>query len=216
MNNDDYKKLYNELSIEWYYIEDLNKELVQKTIRLLEIYMDQTEDEEEHQTEDEEEHQTEDEEEHQTEDEEEHQTAKYIHDCLCIYLNYDFCPIELTRIIKTMQRFFNLKCLFMYLLKVPDKHTNIDKHREKERTRNLKNEILNLKNFNRETEQEIKALEHKMLGLRGVKADGVHLENATYNENRVLNIMENIEYLKQDIAHKNELIEHIKDIIKNN
>ena len=37
MNNDDYKKLYNELSIEWYYIEDLNKELVQKTIRLLEI-----------------------------------------------------------------------------------------------------------------------------------------------------------------------------------
>ena len=127
MNNDDYKKLYNELSIEWYYIEDLNKELVQKTIRLLEIYMDQTEDEEEH----------------QTEDEEEHQTAKYIHDCLCIYLNYDFCPIELTRIIKTMQRFFNLKCLFMYLLKVPDKHTNIDKHREKERARNLKNEILN-------------------------------------------------------------------------
>lgn len=192
MNNDDYKKLYNELSIEWYYIEDLNKELVQKTIRLLEIYMDQTE------------------------DEEEHQTAKYIHDCLCIYLNYDFCPIELTRIIKTMQRFFNLKCLFMYLLKVPDKHTNIDKHREKERARNLKNEILDLKNFNRETEQEIKALEHKMLGLRGVKTDGVHLENATYNENRVLNIMENIEYLKQDIAHKNELIEHIKDIIKNN
>lgn len=192
MNNDNYKKLYNELSIEWYYIEDLNKELVQKTIRLLEIYMDQTE------------------------DEEEHQTAKYIHDCLCIYLNYDFCPIELTRIIKTMQRFFNLKCLFMYLLKVPDKHTNIDKHREKERARNLKNEILNLKNFNRETEQEIKALEHKMLGLRGVKTDGVHLENATYNENRVLNIMENIEYLKQDIAHKNELIEHIKDIIKNN
>lgn len=192
MNNDDYKKLYNELSIEWYYIEDLNKELVQKTIRLLEIYMDQTE------------------------DEEEHQTAKYIHDCLCIYLNYDFCPIELTRIIKTMQRFFNLKCLFMYLLKVPDKHTNIDKHREKERARNLKNEILNLKNFNRETEQEIKALEHKMLGLRGVKTDGVRLENAIYNENRVLNIMENIEYLKQDIAHKNELIDHIKDIIKNN
>lgn len=192
MNNDDYKKLYNELSIEWYYIEDLNKELVQKTIRLLEIYMDKTE------------------------DEEEHQTAKYIHDCLCIYLNYDFCPIELTRIIKTMQRFFNLKCLFMYLLKVPDKHTNIDKHREKERARNLKNEMLELKNFNIETEQEIKALEHKKLGLRGVKTDGVHLENATYNENRVLNIMENIEFLKQDIAHKNELIEHIKDIIKNN
>lgn len=52
-----------------------------------------------------------------------------------------------------------------------------------------------------------------MLGLRGVKTDGVHLENATYNENRVLNIMENIEYLKQDIAHKNELIEHLRNII---
>lgn len=185
----EYKQLYKELSIEWYYIEDLNKELIQKTIRLLEMYIDKTE------------------------DEEEHQTAKYIHDCLCIYLNYGFCPIELTRIIKTMQRFFNLKCLFMYLLRVPDTHTNIDKHREEESTRNLKNEILNLKNFNRETEQEIKALEHKMLGLRGVKTGEVHLENATYNENRVLNIMENIEYLKQDIAHKNELIEHLRNII---
>lgn len=92
----EYKQLYKELSVEWYYIEDLNKELIQKTIRLLEMYIDKTE------------------------NEEEHQTAKYIHDCLCIYLNYGFCPIELTRIIKTMQRFFNLKCLFMYLLRVPE------------------------------------------------------------------------------------------------
>lgn len=151
-----------------------------------------------------------------TENEEEHQTAKYIHDCLCIYLKYGFCPIELTRIIKAMQRFFNLKCLFMYLLRVPDTHTNIDEHREEERARNLKNEILNLKNFNRETEQEIKALEHKKLGLKGVKADEIRLENATYNENRILNIMENIDYLKQDIAHKNDLIEHLRNIISKN
>lgn len=192
MNNDDYKKLYNELSIEWYYIDDLSKELIKKTIHLLEMYTDKTE------------------------DEEELQTAKYIHDCLCIYLKYGFCPIELTRIIKTIQRFFNLKCRFMHLIKIPDTHTNIDEYLEEERTRNLKNEILKFKNFNIETEKEIKALEHKKLGLRGVKTDGVHLENATYNESRLLNIMENIEYLKQDIAHKNELIEHIKDIIKNN
>lgn len=188
----EYKQLYKELSIEWYYIEDLNKELIQKTIQLLEMYMDKTK------------------------NEEEHQTTKYVHDCLCIYLNFDLCPIELTRIIKIMQMFFNLKCRFMNLLKLPNTNTNIDKHRKEERTRNLNNEIAKIERFNEETKQEIKALEHKMLGLRGIKTDEVRLENTTYNENRVLNIMENIDYLKQDIAYKNELIEHLRNIINKN
>ena len=83
---------------------------------------------------------------------------------------------------------------------------------KKEHARNLKNEIAQIKKYNKETEQEIKILKYKMQGVSAIKTDEVRLENATYNESRVLSLIEKIDYLKQDIAYKNKLIEHLQAI----
>ena len=185
----EYKQLYKKLSIEWYYIEELSDKLIKDTIHLLDLY------------------------EEQTESQEERKNTKYISDCLSVYSEYDFCPMKLTRLIKIIQYFFRLNCGFNSIFKVPDTKTNLEEHLKNEHARNLKNEILEIKEFNKETEQEIKDLEHKMLGLRGTITDEVYLENATYSESRTLNLIEKVDYLKQDIEYRNELIAHLQDIV---
>lgn len=88
-----------------------------------------------------------------------------------------------------------------------------DEVKHDEHARNLKNEILQIKEFNKETKQEIKALEHRMLGVNSVQTDKVHIENATHNDSKLLDLMEQVDYLKRDIDYKNELIAHLQDIV---
>lgn len=184
----EYKKLYENLSIKWYYIEELNEKLIQETIHLLELYLKEIA------------------------QGEEHQTAKYIYDCLYIYEKYDLCPMEIAKLIRILQCFFNFHCSFSSVFKIPDIKIKLKEHLKKEHARNLKNEIAQIKKYNKETEQEIKILKYKMQGVSAIKTDKVRLENATYNENSILNLIEKIDYLKQDIAYKNKLIEHLQAI----
>lgn len=185
----EYKKLYKELSIKWYYVEELSDRLIKDTIHLLKLY------------------------EKRIEPQEERKNAKYIRSCLYAYNEYGFCYMDLTRLIKIIQYFFRFNCSFNSIFKIPNVKTNLEEHLKNEHARNLKNEILQIKEFNKETKQEIKALEHRMLGVNSVQTDKVHIENATHNDSKLLDLMEQVDYLKRDIDYKNELIAHLQDIV---
>ena len=187
----EYNDLFDELSIEWYLITDLNEHLSEKTIFLMSLYMEHTK------------------------DRREHLKAQYVQACFLIYVKFGFCPMEITKLIKIMRYFFNFRCGFNDIFEIPDTKRELETYIKQENTRDLKKEITQLEMLNQETEEELKALEYKKQGVSSVNIEGVRLENVKRSESRTLKLIEQTDELKKSIAYRNKLIRHLQGIIKN-
>ena len=187
----EYNDLFNELSIEWYLITDLNEHLSEKTIFLMSLYMEHTK------------------------DRRERLKAQYVQVCFLIYVKFGFCPMEITKLIKIMRYFFNFRCGFNDIFEIPNTKRELETYIKQENTRDLKKEITQLEMLNQETEEELKALEYKKQGVSSVNIEGVRLENVKRSESRTLKLIEQTDELKKEIAYRNKLIRHLQGIIKN-
>ena len=187
----EYNDLFNELSIEWYLITDLNEHLSEKTILLMSLYMEHTK------------------------DRNERLKAQYVQACFLMYVKFGLCPMGIEKLIKIMKCFFNFRCGFNDIFEIPNTKKELETYIKLENTRNLKNEITQLEMLNKEAEEELKALEYKKQGVSSVNIEGVHLENVKRSENRTLKLIEQTDELKKEIAYRNKLIRHLQGIIKN-
>lgn len=78
-----YKELFYNLNIEYYYILDLNNDVVINTLKFLDMYIVKAT------------------------DPEEKEVALYLRDCLKIYYEYDgLCPMNLSKMIWILKMFF--------------------------------------------------------------------------------------------------------------
>ena len=187
----EYNDLFNELSIEWYLITDLNEHLSEKTILLMSLYMEHTK------------------------DRDERLKAQYVQACFLMYVKFGLCSMGIEKLIKIMKCFFNFRCGFNDIFEIPNTKKEHETYIKLENTRNLKNEITQLEVLNQEAEEELKALEYKKQGVSSVNIEGVHLENVKQSENRTLKLIEQTDELKKEIAYRNKLIRHLQGIIKN-
>lgn len=187
----EYNNLFDELSIEWYLIADLNNDLSTKTADLMSLYMECTK------------------------DSRERLKAQYVQVCFLIYVKFGFCPMEITKLIKIMRYFFNFRCGFNDIFEIPNTKRELETYIKQENTRDLKKEITQLEMLNQETEEELKALEYKKQGVSSVNIEGVRLENVKRSESRTLKLIEQTDELKKEIAYRNKLIRHLQGIIKN-
>lgn len=187
----EYNDLFNELSIEWYLITDLNEHLSKKTILLMSLYMEHTK------------------------DRNERLKAQYVQACFLMYAKFGLCPMKIEKLIKIMKCFFNFRCGFNDIFEIPNTKRELETYIKQENTRDLKKEIIQLERLNQETEEKLKALEYKKLGVSAINTEGVHLENVKRNDNRTLILIEQTDELKKEIAYRNKLIRHLQGIIKN-
>lgn len=187
----EYKKLYKELSIEWYLITDLNEHLSEKTIFLMSLYMECTK------------------------DRNERLKAQYVQECFLMYVKFGLCPMKIEKLIKIMKCFFNFRCGFNDIFEIPNTKKELETYIKLENTRNLKKEITQLEMLNQEAEEELKALEYKKQGVSSVNIEGVRLENVKRSESRTLKLIEQTDKLKKEIAYRNKLIRHLQGILKN-
>lgn len=187
----EYNDLFEELSIEWYLITDLNERLSEKTISLMSLYMEHTK------------------------DRNERLKAQYVQACFLIYVKFGSCPMKIEKLIKIMKCFFNFRCGFNDIFEIPNTKKELETYIKLENTRNLKNEITQLEMLNQEAKEELKALEYKKQGVSSVNIEGVRLENVKRSENRTLKLIEQTDELKKEIAYRNKLIRHLQGIIKN-
>lgn len=187
----EYNDLFNELSIEWYLITDLNEHLSEKTILLMSLYMEHTK------------------------DRSERLKAQYVQACFLMYVKFGLCPMKIEKLIKIMKCFFNFRCGFNDIFEIPNTKRELETYIKQENTRNLKKEIKQLEMLNQEAEEELKALEYKKQGVSSVNIEGVRLENVKRSESRTLKLIEQTDELKKSIAYRNKLIRHLQGIIKN-
>lgn len=187
----EYNDLFDELSIEWYLITDLNEHLSEKTIFLMSLYMEHTK------------------------DRNECLKAQYVRACFLMYVKFGLCPMKIEKLIKIMKCFFNFRCGFNDIFEIPNTKKELETYIKLENTRNLKNEITQLEMLNQEAEEELKALEYKKQGVSSVNIEGVRLENVNRSESRTLKLIEQTDELKKEIAYRNKLIRHLQGIIKN-
>ena len=187
----EYNDLFDELSIEWYLITDLNEHLSEKTIFLMSLYMECTI------------------------DRNERLKAQYVQECFLMYVKFGLCPMKIEKLIKIMKCFFNFRCGFNDIFEIPNTKKELETYIKLENTRNLKKEITQLEMLNQEAEEELKALEYKKQGVSSVNIEGVRLENVKRSESRTLKLIEQTDELKKSIAYRNKLIRHLQGIIKN-
>ena len=187
----EYNGLFDELSIEWYLITDLNEHLSEKTIFLMSLYMEHTK------------------------DRNERLKAQYVRACFLMYVKFGLCPMKIEKLIKIMKCFFNFRCGFNDIFEIPNTKRELETYIKQENTRDLKKEITQLEMLNQETEEELKALEYKKQGVSSVNIEGVRLENVKRSESRMLKLIEQTDELKKSIAYRNKLIRHLQGIIKN-
>ena len=187
----EYNDLFDELSIEWYLITDLNEHLSEKTILLMSLYMEHTK------------------------DRNERLKAQYVQACFLMYVKFGLCPMKIEKLIKIMKCFFNFRCGFNDIFEIPNTKRELETYIKQENTRNLKKEIKQLEMLNQEAEEELKALEYKKQGVPSVNIEGVRLENVKRSESRTLKLIEQTDELKKSIAYRNKLIRHLQGIIKN-
>lgn len=187
----EYNDLFNELSIEWYLITDLNEHLSEKTILLMSLYMEHTK------------------------DRNERLKAQYVQVCFLMYVKFGLCPMKIEKLIKIMKCFFNFRCGFNDIFEIPNTKRELETYIKQENTRDLKKEIIQLEKLNQETEEKLKALEYKKQGVSSVNIEGVRLENVKRSESRTLKLIEQTDELKKSIAYRNKLIRHLQGIIKN-
>lgn len=187
----EYNNLFDELSIEWYLITDLNEHLSEKTIFLMSLYMEHTK------------------------DRNERLKAQYVQACFLMYVKFGLCPMKIEKLIKIMKCFFNFRCGFNDIFEIPNTKRELETYIKQENTRNLKKEIKQLEMLNQEAEEELKALEYKKQGVSSVNIEGVRLENVKRSESRTLKLIEQTDELKKSIAYRNKLIRHLQGIIKN-
>lgn len=187
----EYNDLFDELSIEWYLITDLNEHLSEKTIFLMSLYMEHTK------------------------DRNERLKAQYVQACFLMYVKFGLCPMKIEKLIKIMKCFFNFRCGFNDIFEIPNTKKELETYIKLENTRDLKKEITQLEMLNQETEEELKALEYKKQGVSSVNIEGVRLENVKRSESRTLKLIEQTDELKKEIAYRNKLIRHLQGIIKN-
>ncbi len=187
----EYNDLFNELSIEWYLITDLNEHLSEKTILLMSLYMEHTK------------------------DRSERLKAQYVQACFLMYVKFGLCPMKIEKLIKIMKCFFNFRCGFNDIFEIPNTKRELETYIKQENTRDLKKEIIQLEKLNQETEEKLKALEYKKQGVSSVNIEGVRLENVKRSESRTLKLIEQTDELKKSIAYRNKLIRHLQGIIKN-
>lgn len=187
----EYNDLFDELSIEWYLITDLNEHLSEKTILLMSLYMEHTK------------------------DRNERLKAQYVQACFLMYVKFGLCPMKIEKLIKIMKCFFNFRCGFNDIFEIPNTKREFETYIKQENTRNLKKEIKQLEMLNQEAEEELKALEYKKQGVSSVNIEGVRLENVKRSESRTLKLIEQTDELKKSIAYRNKLIRHLQGIIKN-
>lgn len=187
----EYNDLFDELSIEWYLITDLNEHLSEKTIFLMSLYMEHTK------------------------DRNERLKAQYVQACFLMYVKFGLFPMKIEKLIKIMKCFFNFRCGFNDIFEIPNTKRELETYIKQENTRDLKKEIIQLERLNQETEEELKALEYKKQGVSSVNIEGVRLENVKRSESRTLKLIEQTDELKKSIAYRNKLIRHLQGIIKN-
>ena len=187
----EYNDLFDELSIEWYLITDLNEHLSEKTILLMSLYMEHTK------------------------DRNERLKAQYVQACFLMYVKFGLCHMKIEKLIKIMKCFFNFRCGFNDIFEIPNTKRELETYIKQENTRDLKKEIIQLERLNQETEEELKALEYKKQGVSAINTEGVHLENVKRNDNRTLILIEQTDELKKEIAYRNKLIRHLQGIIEN-
>ena len=187
----EYNDLFDELSIEWYLITNLNEHLSEKTILLMSLYMEHTK------------------------DRNERLKAQYVQACFLMYVKFGLCPMKIEKLIKIMKCFFNFRCGFNDIFEIPNTKKELETYIKQENTRDLKKEITQLEMLNQETEEELKALEYKKQGVSSVNIEGVRLENVKRSESRTLKLIEQTDELKKEIAYRNKLIRHLQGIIKN-
>lgn len=187
----EYNDLFNELSIEWYLITDLNEHLSEKTILLMSLYMEHTK------------------------DRSERLKAQYVQACFLMYVKFGLCPMKIEKLIKIMKCFFNFRCGFNDIFEIPNTKRELETYIKQENTRDLKKEIIQLEKLNQETEEKLKALEYKKQGVSSVNIEGVRLENVKRSGSRTLKLIEQTDELKKSIAYRNKLIRHLQGIIKN-
>lgn len=162
----EYNDLFDELSIEWYLITDLNEHLSEKTIFLMSLYMEHTK------------------------DRRECLKAQYVQACFLIYVKFGFCPMKITKLIKIMRYFFNFRCGFNDIFEIPNTKRELETYIKQENTRDLKKEITQLEMLNQEAKEELKALEYKKQGVSSVNIEGVRLENVKRSESGTLKLIE--------------------------
>lgn len=187
----EYNDLFDELSVEWYLITDLNEHLSKKTISLMSLYMEHAK------------------------GRSERLKAQYVQACFLMYVKFGLCPMKIEKLIKIMKCFFNFRCGFNDIFEIPNTKRELETYIKQENTRDLKKEIIQLERLNQETEEKLKALEYKKLGVSAINTEGVHLENVKRNDNRTLILIEQTDELKKEIAYRNKLIRHLQGIIKN-
>lgn len=184
-----YEELQEELSIEYYYMIDLNESVATKTIKLIDLYLKHEK------------------------VENERLKALYVRNSLEIYLNYKGeYPIDLSNVIEDIQMFLRFGRWFSSVRKAPEP-TNIKKHLEKEKRRNLKSEIANLNEVVRDLKADYEELENKKIGVRSKSFEVPLNENHKSNNDRFYKIMEQQERIKKEIEYNTRLISHLNTLV---
>lgn len=189
MENNEYNKLRDELSIDYFYMINFSNNIIEKTKKLIEMYLNQLN------------------------DEKENSATLYIYECLCIYSKYGFSPLDISKLINTIKNFLCYGFPFKYLCKEDYTKKRLNDFIKQEKSRNLKSEIEELENINKEAKKEIKVLEYRKTGLKAICTDKVKIENATHNNDLLYKLIEETDTLKQDILYRKKLIEHLKNVL---
>lgn len=185
-----YKELFYNLNIEYYYILDLNSDVVINTLKFLDMYIVKAT------------------------DPEEKEAALYLRDCLKIYYEYDgLCPMNLSKMIWTLKMFFLHNWSFKRSYKIPSKKSSLNYHLNNEKNRDLKKEIQHLEELNIIAMNEIKDLNHKKLNIKENILDGVKCENAKHDNSFLLDLIEKTDLIQRDIDYRKDLIQKLETMI---
>lgn len=185
-----YKELFYNLNIEYYYILDLNSDVVINTLKFLDMYIVKAI------------------------DPEEKEVALYLRDCLKIYYEYDgLCPMNLSKMIWILKMFFLHNWSFKRSYKIPSKKSSLNYHLNNEKNRDLKKEIQHLEELNIIAMNEIKDLNHKKLNIKENILDGVKCENVKHDNSFLLDLIEKTDLIQRDIDYRKDLIQKLETMI---